>query len=47
MSDVKAFVKLAVAALIAAVRIMQIVLARDGTTAQTAPTRSTRLTFPR
>ncbi|MGA9865424.1 MAG: hypothetical protein WBQ75_03175, partial [Acetobacteraceae bacterium] len=31
---VKAFVKLAVTALIAAVRIMQIVLARDGTTAQ-------------
>lgn len=34
MIGVKAFVKLAVTALIAAVRIMQIVLARDGTTAQ-------------
>lgn len=34
MIGVRAFVKLAVAALIAAVRIMQIVLARDGVTAQ-------------
>ena len=42
----KAFVKLAVTALIAAVRIMQIVLARDGTTAQSLADAADPLDIP-
>jgi len=46
MIGVKAFVKLAVTALIAAVRIMQIVLARDGTTAQSLADAADPLDIP-